>query len=163
MKTKEVEITDNTEISEDGEKNNSEKIIEKILSSYSIFEEVYQGLSNLKAFNSTCIIKIKRIKETFNKHFPFAKMGFLERDLMKGRIDCLNEMLKQLSDFDRDFVLMRYFENKSREFVIKALKIGSVSTYKRIRHEVLENCRAILHSNEDFNNLFNDFYNYVEK
>jgi len=163
MITKEDEIIDDIESSEDIEINNSEKIIEKILQSYSIFEEIYQGLSNLKAFNSTCIIKIKKIKEIINRHFPFARLGFLERDLMMDRIDCLNNMLKHLSNFDKDFVLMRYFELKSREFVIKAMKLGSVSTYKRRRHEVLEHCRVILHSNSKFNYLFNDFYNYIER
>jgi hypothetical protein len=141
---------------------NTEKIIEKIIENYSVFEEIYQNLATLKAFNSTCVIKIRKIKEIMNRHFPFAKFGFLERDIMKDRLDILNEMLAKLTPFEKDFVLMRYFERKTRSYVVTALKIGSVSTYKRRRHVVLEHCREILYSNERFYYLFSDFINYIE-
>ena len=52
----------------------------------------------------------------------------------------MDHLLEALDPFSSDFVKVRYYELQSRDFVIRYLKIGSISTYKRIRHRVLKKC-----------------------
>jgi hypothetical protein len=116
-----------------------EAVLERLLESYSFYKDSYQSLATMKTMQSTSVIKIIRDR---NKpiHHSFLPFGILSRETLKGKIKIMDHLLGVLDPFSSDFIKTRYYELQSREFVIQYLKIGSVSTYKRIRHRVLKKC-----------------------
>jgi hypothetical protein len=116
-----------------------ETVLERLLESYQYFKDTFASLATMKTIQSTSVIKIVRDR---NKpvHHSFMPMGILNRETLEGRIKIMEHLLGVLDSFSADFVKTRYYEMQSRDFTIRYLKIGSVSTYKRIRHRVLRNC-----------------------
>lgn len=113
-----------------------EKTVEKILESYLSYKESYHQLSALTTFFSTSIIKIVRDRNclTLNTRVPF---GIHTKFLLEGKIALLEALLKHLDKFSAEYIRIRYYEQQTREFVIQYFQLGSVSTYKRIRHRIL--------------------------
>lgn len=130
-----------------------EKILEELLDCYSFFKDNLASLSKIKAFYTTSVIKIvkDRNKPFHQSYIPF---GIQSREILKGKIQILDHLLEVLDPFSSDFVKVRYYEMQSRDFVIKYLKIGSVSTYKRIRHRVLKKCFEVLQKIESLDHYF---------
>jgi hypothetical protein len=124
-----------------------ETVLERLLESYSLFKETYATLSSMKTVQSTSVIKIVRDR---NKpiHHTFMPFGILSRETLEGKIKIFDHLLGVLDSFSSDFIKIRYFDMQSRDFTIHYLKIGSVSTYKRIRHRVLRKCFEALQKME---------------
>jgi hypothetical protein len=116
-----------------------ETVLERLLDNYSFFKDTFASLATMKTIQTTSVIKIVRDR---NKpiHHSFMPFGILNRETLEGRIKILDHLLGMLDSFSSDFVKTRYYEMQSRDFTIRYLKIGSVSTYKRIRHRVLRKC-----------------------
>lgn len=116
-----------------------ETVLESLLERYSLYKDTYSTLSKIKTIQSTSVIKIVRDR---NKpiHQDFLPFGILSREILAGKIQILDHLLGALDPFSADFIRIRYYEMQSRDFVIRYLKIGSVSTYKRYRHRVLKRC-----------------------
>jgi hypothetical protein len=130
-----------------------EAVLEGLLECYSLYLETHQSLSTIKTIQSTSVIKIVRDR---NKpiHRDFLPFGVLSREILEGKINVLDHLIRLLDPFSSDFVRIRYYEMQSREFVISYLKIGSVSTYKRYRHRVLAKCFPILQKIESLDIYF---------
>lgn len=116
-----------------------EKVLEELLENYSFFKDNLKSLLKIKTMNSTSVITIVRDR---NKpiHQSYIPFGIQSREILKGKIQIMDHLLEALDPFSSDFVKIRYYEMQSRDFVIRYLKIGSISTYKRIRHRVLKKC-----------------------
>jgi len=133
-----------------------ESVLEDLLSCYTFFKESHASMMTVRTFFSTSVIKIIRDR---NKpiHHTYLPFGINSREILTGKIqimDYLLETLTKLDHFSADFVRVRYYELQSREFTIQYLKIGSVSTYKRLRHRVLKNCFTVLQTIESLDAFF---------
>lgn len=130
-----------------------EAVLERLLESYSFFKETYTNLASMKTVQSTSVIQIVRDR---NKpiHHSFIPFGVLTRETLEGKIKIFDHLLGILDSFSSDFIKIRYFDMQSRDFTIRCLKIGSVSTYKRIRHRVLRKCFEALRNIEALDAYF---------
>ncbi len=138
-----------------------EPILENLLRQYLVFKDEYDQLAYLQAFYSSCIIKIFPGKEDYRKSF-FFPFGILHKNILKGRLELMKHTLSHLQGLEKDFILLRYFELQSRDFVMQYLRISSISTYKRLRRRSL---RIFLHyfvHDKDFDIYFWD-YQFLKK
>ena len=134
-----------------------EHTVEKILESYLSFKESYNQLSTLSTFFSTSIIKIMKDRNclTVNTRVPF---GIHTKFLLEGKITMLDTLVKSLDKFSNEYIQLRYFEQQTREFVIHYFKLGSVSTYKRIRHRVLRKSMDWFEKQDELEVFFPEMY-----
>ncbi len=141
-----------------------ENHFETLLRQYSFFKEQYEKLSCLQSFRSTCIITIFPVKDDVKKSIPFP-FGILEKNMIKGRLKLMNDALYKLSANERDFIMLRYFELQSRDFVMRYLRISSISTYKRWKRNILNKYAIALMSQGHFDTYFQDYislkYNFL--
>ena len=134
-----------------------EQAIEKVLESYLGYKESYNQLSTLSTFFSTSIIRIIRDRNclTVNTRVPF---GIHTKFLLEGKIAMLDKLVKSLDNFSNEYVQLRYYEQQSREFTICYFKLGSVSTYKRIRHRILGKCMDWFEKQDELEVFFPEMY-----
>lgn len=146
-----------------------ETVLERLLEAYSFYKESYASLATIKTVQTTSVITIVRDR---NKpiHHSFLTSGVLNRETLAGRITILEHLLGALDPFSSDFVKTRYFDLQSRDFVIRYLKIGSVSTYKRIRHRVLKKCLDVFRRIEaldvyfpELHGIFHENYDFTHQ
>ncbi len=143
-----------------------ENHFELLLRRYSFFKEQYEKLSSLQSFRSTCVITIFPVKDDVKNTIPFP-FGILEKNMIRGRLKLMNDALCKLSANERDFIMLRYFELQSRDFVMRYLRISSLSTYKRWRKNILYKYALALMSQGHFDLYFQDYlgikYNYLNQ
>ncbi|MCE5223913.1 hypothetical protein LLG10_07005 [bacterium] len=134
-----------------------EQAVEKILESYLSYKESYNQLRTLSTFFSTSIIKIMRDRNclTVNTRVPF---GIHTKFLLEGKIAMLDNLVISLDKFSSEYIQLRYYEQQSREFIIQYFKLGSVSTYKRMRHRVLAKCMDWLEKQYELEVFFPEIY-----
>lgn len=130
-----------------------EEAVEGILENYQIYRESYQQLSTLSTFFSTSLIKIMRNRNclTVNTRVPF---GIHTKFILEGKLKLLDTLITKLDKFSNEYIQLRYFEQQKRDFVIQYFKLGSVSTYKRIRHRVLHKSLDWLRKQEELEVFF---------
>lgn len=117
-----------------------EEAVEAILESYQSYQESYQQLNTLSTFFSTSLIKIMKDRNslTVNTRVPF---GIHTKMILEGKLKLLDTLITKLDTFSNEYIQLRYYEQQKRDFVIHYFKLGSISTYKRIRHRVL--CKSL--------------------
>ena len=134
-----------------------EQTVEKILESYLSYKESYNQLRTLSTFFSSSIIKIMKDRNSLivNTRVPF---GIHTKFLLEGKITMLDTLVKSLDKFSNEYIELRYYEQQTREFVIHYFKLGSVSTYKRIRHRVLRKCMDWFENQDELEVFFPEMY-----
>ena len=139
-----------------------EQTVEKILESYLSYKESYNQLSTLSTFFSTSIIKIMKDRNslTVNTRVPF---GIHTKFLLEGKITMLDKLVKSLDKFSNEYIQLRYYEQQSRDFIIHYFKLGSVSTYKRIRHRVLKKSIDWLENQDELEVFFPEVYQLLHR
>lgn len=70
----------------------------------------------------------------------------------------LDNLVISLDKFSSEYIQLRYYEQQSREFIIQYFKLGSVSTYKRMRHRVLAKCMDWLEKQYELEVFFPEIY-----
>lgn len=134
-----------------------ESAIETILESYLSYKESYNQLCRLSTFFSTSIIKIMRDRNslTVNTRVPF---GIHTKFLLEGKIMMLDKLVQNLDKFSNEYIRLRYFEQQTREFIIQYFQLGSLSTYKRIRHRVLKKSTEWFHAQDELEVFFPELF-----
>ena len=86
-----------------------ESVLEELLNSYTLFKESYASLASIRTFFSTSVIKIIRDR---NKpiHHTYMPFGIHSREILRGKIQIMDRLLKKLDPYSADFVQTRYYE-----------------------------------------------------
>lgn len=134
-----------------------ELAVEKILESYLSYKESYNQLSTLSTFFSTSIIKIMKDRNslTVNTRVPF---GIHTKFILEGKLKLLDTLVTCLDKFSNEYIQLRYYEQQTREFIIQYFQLGSLSTYKRIRHRVLKKSMEWLQHQEELEIFFPELF-----
>ena len=134
-----------------------EEAVEAILESYQSYQESYQQLNTLSTFFSTSLIKIMKDRNslTVNTRVPF---GIHTKMILEGKLKLLDTLITKLDTFSNEYIQLRYYEQQKRDFVIHYFKLGSISTYKRIRHRVLHKSLDWLRHQEELEMFFPELF-----
>ena len=134
-----------------------EEAVEAILESYQSYQESYQQLNTLSTFFSTSLIKIMKDRNslTVNTRVPF---GIHTKMILEGKLKLLDTLITKLDTFSNEYIQLRYYEQQKRDFVIHYFKLGSISTYKRIRHRVLHKSLDWFRHQEELEMFFPELF-----
>ena len=92
---------------------------------------------------------------TVNTRVPF---GIHTKMILEGKLKLLDTLITKLDTFSNEYIQLRYYEQQKRDFVIHYFKLGSVSTYKRIRHRVLHKSLDWLRHQEELEMFFPELF-----